>query len=280
MQPSEQPTDPYDVPASPFRSRSTREKTASSPASVRETMARLRRAGVKAAPASSSPAQVMRAEATTSAVRQQETTPTPTKPTPRTSSRKNTPLQPEPSAVFVDEEVISDVRPSTASPKATPNAQVDEDQDFEEAEVEKLIKHRVDNAESTVEFLVQWVGGEPTWEPEAELQAHVPDLIYAYWDARGSREKVTKFNKFHVFKILKRTNPSAANKPVYLIQWVGYSRKETTREEEDLVRESAPMKLQEFEAKHGPATIATKTPTKRAGGKGPGRPRKKAKTTT
>ena len=250
-------------------------------------MARLRQ--TDASTASLSPTQATRAEAPTSSARETRNTPrkdTPKKAThqkPTTkSSRKNTTQK------------IERDKPATpkATPKATQTAEVNGDVEAPkssivpatqeadgedgEMEIESFKKHRVNKELATVDFLVSWSSGEATWEPESDLQEQVPNLVFEYWDAAGSRDLATGLDTYHVFKILKRTIPSSGKQPQYQIQWVGYKRKESSWEPEEKVKEIAPEELKAYEEKHGVAT--TSVAQKRPGGRGPGRPRKKAKT--
>lgn len=254
-------------------------------------MARLRTTGVvNASSASLSPSQITRVEAPISAIRETRSTPrketptkatpskatpnkpTPTKATPRSSSRRNTPLKPDSikKVVAVMEEINGAVE--------APSPQADAGEASDETEVLSLSKHRVDKPSATVDFLVNWAGGEATWESESDLQVQVPDLVYAYWDTHGGREETTKLDTYCVFKILKRTTASTEKLPRYHIQWVGYRRKESTWEPEEKIREIAPEQLEEYEAKHGAATQTPAPAQKRSHTRGVGRPRKKAKT--
>ena len=155
-------------------------------------------------------------------------------------------------------------------------SQLDEQAANPELEIDSLTSHRVDKDAATVDFLVTWDGGEASWESEFDLQIQAPNAVFEYWDQLDSREDATGLDIYHVFKILKRMNPSKGKEPKYLIQWVGYRRKESTWEPESKVKEIAPEELKAYEAKHGvlPDTSPAK---KRPSGRGPGRPRKKVK---
>ncbi|KAK7398169.1 hypothetical protein QQX98_012452 [Neonectria punicea] len=170
------------------------------------------------------------------------------------------------------EEAIPDAGEASAgSSSAAPNA------DSAEVEVESFESHRVDESQATVDILVHWVNGEKTWESEWNLQHQVPTLVFKYWDQLDGREAATGLDIYHVFRILKRATPPKAkkNRYMYQVQWVGYRRTEATWEHESKIKEIAPDELIKFEAKNGAASDAP--PQKRVGGRGPGRPRKKAK---
>lgn len=148
--------------------------------------------------------------------------------------------------------------------------------DSDVLEIDSLTSHRVDKDAATVDFLVTWEGREATWEREYDLQTQAPTAVFEYWDKFESREDATGLDIYHVFKILKRMNPSKGKEPKYLIHWVGYRRKESTWEPESKVKEMAPEELKSYEAKHGAASEAS-TAQKRPSGRGPGRPRKRVK---
>ncbi|KAF7543096.1 hypothetical protein G7Z17_g11010 [Cylindrodendrum hubeiense] len=150
--------------------------------------------------------------------------------------------------------------------------------DLGELEIERFDSHRIDETNATVDISVVWESGEKSWESEWSLQNQVPALVFKYWDALEGREAATGLDVYHVFRILKRATPPKAkkNRYMYQVQWVGYRRSEATWEHEDKIKEIAPDELIKFEAKNGAASDAP--PQKRVGGRGPGRPRKKAKT--
>ncbi|KAF7561309.1 hypothetical protein G7046_g2821 [Stylonectria norvegica] len=174
-----------------------------------------------------------------------------------------------------EKEGAEDEVPAASGAAATHSKPAEE---YIEMEIDSLESHRVDKNAATVDFKVKWASGEYSWEPEWSLQGQVPTMVFEYWDQFDSREEATDLGIFHVFRILKRTTSSKGNQSKYLIQWVGYRRTEATWEPEKKVREMAPMELDKFEAKNiSPKEIALKK--RAAGGRGPGRPRKKAKTT-
>jgi hypothetical protein len=121
--------------------------------------------------------------------------------------------------------------------------------------VDRLNNHRVDIESSTVEFEVKWMKGDTTWQPERDLQEDTPRLVADYWKACGGRDKATKLELFHVFKILResrpgrsRSSPEEEGERQYVVQWVGYtdSKEDTTVETESTLKEKCPDELAKF----------------------------------
>ncbi|CAM1502618.1 Fc.00g073940.m01.CDS01 [Cosmosporella sp. VM-42] len=260
LPPPQPPADPYDVPVSPFKNKNKRSSSHDSP---KET------------------------GAMTPSASRRDGTATPRR-TPRSTPRRTLAKEFKDEVDSAKQEVESDLKKSEEAEEVNGQdepaalaadegvAQLEEPIAGPVLEIDTLKSHRVDKDAATVDFLVAWEGGEATWETEHALQTQAPTAVFEYWDKFGSREDATGLDIYHVFKILKRMSPSKGKEPKYLIQWVGYRRKESTWEPESKVKEMAPEALKAFEAKHGVATVAA-TSKKRPSGRGPGRPRKKVK---
>ncbi|PNP84988.1 hypothetical protein FNYG_01685 [Fusarium nygamai] len=122
-------------------------------------------------------------------------------------------------------------------------------QDDQEYEIERFIRHRVNGRKKTVQFLVKWKGyNQPTWEPEALMQETASRTVYRYWRERGGRGPATYLTHYHVFKVLARVFKKG--KWYYHCQWVGYSdsHKNTTLETVKKVERIAKDVLAEFKA--------------------------------
>ncbi|KAF5704150.1 hypothetical protein FMUND_12693 [Fusarium mundagurra] len=120
-------------------------------------------------------------------------------------------------------------------------------QDDQEYEIERFVRHKVNRRKKTVHFLVKWKGyDEQTWEPEALLQETASRTVYQYWRKRGGRGPATYLRHYHVFKILARVWKKGAW--CYECQWVGYSRNDTTLETKKKVERIAKNVFAEFEA--------------------------------
>ncbi|KAH7141439.1 hypothetical protein B0J13DRAFT_585790 [Dactylonectria estremocensis] len=173
---------------------------------------------------------------------------------------------------------IEEAKPAAEGSAAAENVATPSKGEGGEVEIDHFEAHRIDETNATVDILVVWVTGEQTWEAEWSLQNQVPTLVFQYWDKLEGREVATGLDVYHVFRILKRATPPKAkkNRYMYQVQWVGYRRTDATWEHEDKVKEIAPDELIKFEAKNGAASDAP--PQKRVGGRGPGRPKKKVKT--
>jgi hypothetical protein len=192
----------------------------------------------------------------------------------KTSSNKSTPKarklrapeeeKPKPKAKGKAKEQDGDKAEDSVPEPAPASAPATEDNVFE---IDRLATHRVNKESSTVDFYVEWVGTATSWEPERELQAQVPDLVFEYWDAQGGREKATGLEEFHVFRILDSTVDPLS----YRIQWVGYrdTPADTTWEKRSLLQKVAPLALGIYESSNKKRTTKGR----------PGRPSKKAKTT-
>ncbi|KOS21321.1 hypothetical protein ESCO_006780 [Escovopsis weberi] len=112
---------------------------------------------------------------------------------------------------------------------------------------DKFVSHRVFEHLSQTEIEVKWKDAPNSWEVEFHLQKRWPQMLYAYWRSNGGRQKATKLEDFHIFKVLK-------HRPVqkrYLVQWVGYSESpaDVTWEPEKLVYDTAPHLLAEFQTR-------------------------------
>lgn len=121
----------------------------------------------------------------------------------------------------------------------------------------RITSHALVRHINSVWFTVEWNDGDESWEPEAAVQGHQPELVYAYWDAmEGGREGATKFDLFHVFTILKhRTTRGSsrrrAKKICYKIQWVGYDVKDYSWEPAAKVDLLVPLMKEEYDKMHG-----------------------------
>lgn len=121
----------------------------------------------------------------------------------------------------------------------------------------RITSHALVRHINSVWFTVEWNDGEESWEPEAAVQGHQPELVYAYWDAmEGGREGATKFDLFHVFTILKHrtTRDSSrrrAKKICYKVQWVGYDVKDYSWEPAAKVAHLVPLMKEEYDKMHG-----------------------------
>ncbi|KAH6995141.1 hypothetical protein EDB80DRAFT_767016 [Ilyonectria destructans] len=259
MLPPRPPADPYDVPASPQRS--NRKDVTDSPMTRRSLSAAPARdnkrdndATVTAASSASEKKELQNGPVNA------KKTDTPDKQTPKKKADEAKPADEAPA-----ESSTSKATPSKAEPGT-------------ELEIEKFDSHRIDEANATVDISVVWANGETSWESEWSLQNQVPTLVFKYWDGLDGREAATGLDIYHVFRILKRATPPKAkkNRYMYQVQWVGYRRTDATWEHEDKIKEIAPDELIKFEAKNGAASDAPSQ--KRVVGRGPGRPRKKAKT--
>ncbi|KAF5242735.1 hypothetical protein FANTH_8534 [Fusarium anthophilum] len=112
--------------------------------------------------------------------------------------------------------------------------------------VSRLIGHELDKKTSTVKFVVEWVNGKTTKEPEWILQEDIPTLVYEYWERKGGRANVTGFTSDHVFRI--RSVVPTRRKKKYRVQWVGYpdSTDLMTWEDEPTLRRIAAFEWERF----------------------------------
>lgn len=199
---------------------------------------------------------------------------TPRTGTPRTSTPRGKTATGSASKRAEDEIALADDTPAegdATEPNGGPNGVANEakaDPGFEEREVDVLVEHRVDEANSSVDIRVLWDGGETTWESEWRLQEDVPAMVFKYWDKLGGRDAATKLDVYHVFKILRR-DPKQAKK--YEVQWVGYPQNDSTWEKEELLSRIARAELEKFKAKD----LLDSSNGKRKGARGVGRPRKR-----
>ncbi|EXK80505.1 hypothetical protein FOQG_14999 [Fusarium oxysporum f. sp. raphani 54005] len=110
--------------------------------------------------------------------------------------------------------------------------------------VDRLIGHELDEKTSTVKFVVMWVNGKTTKEPEWILQEDIPTLVYEYWEKLGGRKAATRFTSDHVFRILGVNDKTKK----YHVQWVGYpdSDEWMTWEDEPKLRRIAGVELKRF----------------------------------
>nr|RBQ85476.1 hypothetical protein FVER53263_20283 [Fusarium verticillioides] len=122
-------------------------------------------------------------------------------------------------------------------------------QDDQEYEIERFVRHRVNRRRKTVQFLVKWeVYDQPTWEPEALMQETASRTVYRYWRKCGGRGPATYLTHYHVFKVLARVFKKG--QWYYHCQWVGYSdtQKDTTLETAKKVERIAKDVVDEFKA--------------------------------
>ncbi|CCT72897.1 uncharacterized protein FFUJ_12793 [Fusarium fujikuroi IMI 58289] len=109
----------------------------------------------------------------------------------------------------------------------------------------------------SVWFTAEWDDGAESWEPEVSLQGYQPELVYAYWDAiEGGRQGATKFDLFHVFRILEHrtmrdSSRRRAKKLCYKVQWVGYDVKDYSWEPAAKVALLVPWMKKEYDKMHG-----------------------------
>ncbi|KAF4447012.1 putative chromatin-associated swi6 protein [Fusarium austroafricanum] len=103
---------------------------------------------------------------------------------PRASRKKST------SAAAVSDH-FDDVKPEEAS--GDEDGEGDEDLDEDEFVVEAIKKHLIDD-DGTLKFQVKWEGYEAkkdlTWEPEENLRESAQEILDAYFDKFGGREKI------------------------------------------------------------------------------------------
>ncbi|TVY61434.1 Chromo domain-containing protein 2 [Fusarium oxysporum f. sp. cubense] len=102
---------------------------------------------------------------------------------PRASSRKST------SATAVDQ--LNDMKPEEAFDQE--DGDEDEDLDEDEFVVEAIKKHMVYD-DGSLQFQVKWEGYEAkkdlTWEPEENLRESAQEILDAYFEKFGGREKL------------------------------------------------------------------------------------------
>ncbi|KAI0858433.1 hypothetical protein F4860DRAFT_526931 [Xylaria cubensis] len=136
---------------------------------------------------------------------------------------------------------------------------VPEEDTREEAEIKRLLKHRMASDKSgAVELLVQWEGEseqDATWEAEEEIQENAAETLYEYWKAQGGRISAL-FHKpknappetYHVFKVLRHERKNRGGGFQFEVQWVGHpaTHGETTMEAETKLKNIAPELLQEY----------------------------------
>ncbi|KAG4261867.1 hypothetical protein FPRO03_11335 [Fusarium proliferatum] len=109
----------------------------------------------------------------------------------------------------------------------------------------------------SVWLTVEWDDGAESWEHEASLQGYQPELVYAYWDAQnGGREGTTKFDLFHVFRILEHrtiidSSRRRAKRLCYKVQWIGYDVKDHSWELAAKVALLVPWMKKEYDKMHG-----------------------------
>ncbi|KAF5972802.1 putative chromatin-associated swi6 protein [Fusarium bulbicola] len=105
---------------------------------------------------------------------------------PRASSRKKST-----SAAAADQ--IDDMKPEQASDDENGDGDEDEDLDEDEFVVEAIKKHMVYD-DGSLQFQVKWEGYEAkkdlTWEPEENLRESAQEILDAYFEKYGGREKL------------------------------------------------------------------------------------------
>ncbi|KAI8628369.1 hypothetical protein F5Y19DRAFT_476349 [Xylariaceae sp. FL1651] len=141
-------------------------------------------------------------------------------------------------------------------PDPKPADQLEDDR--EEHEIAKLLKHRMaSGGRGAVELLVHWAGEEEqdaTWEAEEEIQQGAEEMLYAYWKAQGGRINAL-FHKpknpppeiYHVFKVLRHEKKNRGGFQ-FEVQWVGHpaTHGETSMEAEAKLKNIAPEMLSEY----------------------------------
>ncbi|KAF5686363.1 hypothetical protein FCIRC_2919 [Fusarium circinatum] len=114
-------------------------------------------------------------------------------------------------------------------------------------EIEYLVRHKVDQESKTVEFLVQWVDGPRSWEPEEVLQRLDHEILYDYWLDRGGRDEATGLEQHRVFKV--KCKGWKRGEWCYNCHWVGYPPDQDTWEPEAKILDIAPAAIQDWEAR-------------------------------
>ncbi|KAF5559674.1 hypothetical protein FPHYL_6986 [Fusarium phyllophilum] len=115
-------------------------------------------------------------------------------------------------------------------------------------EIECLVRHRINREEGTVKFLVQWTDDTPqSWEPEEYLQKIDHETLYSYWEERGGRDRVTRLEEFHVYKV--NSKGWKRGDWVYNCQWVGCPPEQNTWEPEAKILSYAPVAVADWEAR-------------------------------
>ncbi|KAK6700488.1 hypothetical protein SNK05_013301 [Fusarium graminearum] len=106
-----------------------------------------------------------------------------------------------------------------------------------------IMNHRLVKSDYTVRLTIEMGNGHRIILPEREVQAVYPKIVYDYWKALGGRCSATGFDMWHPFHILGRRVKRGGNQLEYRVQWVGYSKRETSWESgEDLTIWSPELK--------------------------------------
>ncbi|PNY24499.1 Uncharacterized protein TCAP_05564 [Tolypocladium capitatum] len=130
-----------------------------------------------------------------------------------------------------------------------------EQQHGDEYSFKRFGKHRW--AGNSIEIQVEWVQGDVTWEPEANLHQDAPQSLFAYWKRQGGRpNNPSDPDLFDIFAILKHSK----DRKRLLIEWVGFGPKDATWVSRAAVEETAPDVAAEYWASVKPAA---KRPTRR-----------------
>ncbi|KAH8178115.1 chromo (CHRromatin organization MOdifier) domain-containing protein [Sarocladium implicatum] len=157
-----------------------------------------------------------------------------------------------PSVVSSDDKDMSDIAATTAqADKKITEAPASEDQeapavakDGDEGfwAIDEITAHRWNGDD--IELEVHWEGGDVSWEPEANLQRDVPNLLFSYWaKAGGHPEHPDGSDMFTIFAVHKARKRGQE----LLVEWLGY--KDKSWEPRSTVKEAAPELLEEFSSR-------------------------------
>lgn len=162
------------------------------------------------------------------------------------------------------DDAASQLSPTPAAPKPTPRRapkqqpgasaaaeeqeRGQEQEQAEEYSFKRFGKYRW--AGSSIEIQVEWVQGDVTWEPEANLHQDAPESLFAYWKRQGGRPtNPADPDLYDIFAILKHTK----DRKRLLVEWVGFGPKDATWVSRAAVEETAPSVAAEYWASVKPA---------------------------
>jgi hypothetical protein len=146
---------------------------------------------------------------------------------------------------------------SVMTPNKTPNAKAKQEAADEPGATVAAPKANNDNSEvrefkrfadyrwadDALEIKVIWDDNSSTWEPEEALHRDAEDALLAYWKKHGGRPTHPEdADLYQVFAILDHK----ANRRRVQVQWLGFSRDDTTWEPVDTVKEAAPTVLEDY----------------------------------
>jgi hypothetical protein len=130
--------------------------------------------------------------------------------------------------------------------------------------------HRWDG--TSIEVLVEWDAGPPTWESEDNLQRDAPKALYSYWKSQGGRpSNPSDPDMYEIFAILKHSK----DRKRVLVQWTGFGPKDATWETRQSVEQTAPDVVREYfdGVKEKKPASKSKPATKRGRASGAGKAR-------